>query len=102
MSRVLVVSGDGNTVIEIVTNEDGWTFGVCPRCGDAITDRGHFEDTVEACGVHVDQHRARPRSYFGGASFALSGCFFRARPLTVCPSMICFTRPRVMPVIAAI
>lgn len=29
-------------------------FGHCPRCREDITDRGAFEDTVEAIRVHVD------------------------------------------------
>lgn len=56
MSRVLVVSDDGATTVEIEQQEaDAWTFGVCSRCSEVITDRGHFEDTVQAAEIHVDQ-----------------------------------------------
>lgn len=58
MSRVLVVSDDGATVVEIrdANRPDGepWTEGRCP-CGEVISDRGHFEDTVQAVEIHVDQ-----------------------------------------------
>jgi hypothetical protein len=56
MARVLVASDDGATMVPIAqTGVDGdWTEGVCP-CGEAISDRGHFEDTVQAVQVHVDQ-----------------------------------------------
>jgi hypothetical protein len=55
MARVLVVSDDGATVVPIVqVGEAGdYTEGPCP-CGEVISDRGHFEDTVEAVKVHVD------------------------------------------------
>lgn len=54
MARVLVVSDNGATVVPIVTDDEGWTEGRCP-CGEAISDRGHFEDTVRAAELHVDQ-----------------------------------------------
>lgn len=56
MARVLVVSDDGATVVPIVmVGADGDNAeGVCP-CGEVISDRGHFEDTVQAVQVHVDQ-----------------------------------------------
>ena len=54
MARVLVVSDDDATVVDVETDEDGATVGRCP-CGEAISDRGHFEDTVQAVELHVDQ-----------------------------------------------
>jgi hypothetical protein len=55
MARVLVVSDDGAITVEIERQDaDAWTFGVCP-CGEVISDRGHFEDTVNAVELHVDQ-----------------------------------------------
>lgn len=54
MARVLVASDDGVTVVEVTTGDDGWTTAQCP-CGERISDRGHFEDTVHAAEVHVDQ-----------------------------------------------
>ncbi len=56
MARVLVGSDDGTTVVPIVMAGDGedWAEGLCP-CGEVISDRGHFEDTVEAVRVHLDQ-----------------------------------------------
>lgn len=56
MARVQVLSDDGSTVVEVDTDDEGWTAGLCTGCGEQITDRGHFEDTVQACEVHVDQH----------------------------------------------
>jgi hypothetical protein len=56
MARVQVVSDDSATVVPIVlTGVDGdYAEGVCP-CGAVISDRGHFEDTVHAVELHVDQ-----------------------------------------------
>lgn len=55
MAQVLVVSDDGATVVEVVTDdEDGGTVAVC-QCGERISDRGHFEDTVQAAVVHLDR-----------------------------------------------
>ncbi len=54
MSRLLVVSDDNTHIAEVVTDpETGHTEARCP-CGEVITDRGHFEDTCNAAGVHVD------------------------------------------------
>lgn len=57
MARVLVVSDDGATVVVLrdADRPDGepWTEGHCP-CGEVISDRGRFEDTVQAVQVHVD------------------------------------------------
>ncbi|BAL87232.1 hypothetical protein AMIS_20120 [Actinoplanes missouriensis 431] len=56
MARVLVVSDDEATVVPIVVvgdNED-YVQGECP-CGEVISDRGQFEDTVQATVIHVDQ-----------------------------------------------
>ena len=55
MARVLVVSDDGATVVPIVMvgADEDWAEGECP-CGEVISDRGHFEDTVQAVEVHVD------------------------------------------------
>ncbi|GAA0494262.1 hypothetical protein Ade02nite_20490 [Paractinoplanes deccanensis] len=57
MARTLVVSEDGATVVEVSTDDEtGWTTGRCRACRAVISDRGHFEDTVEASGLHADQH----------------------------------------------
>jgi hypothetical protein len=56
MARVLVVSDDGAAQVEIEQDVEGAAFGVCDLCGERITDRGHFEDTVQAAEVHVDRH----------------------------------------------
>lgn len=57
MARVLVVSDDGAIQVPIgwAVGPDGddWAEGVCP-CGAVISDRGHFEDTVQAVELHVD------------------------------------------------
>ena len=58
MARVQVVSDDGRIVVPIVVDVDlhgdEWAEGICPACGETISDRGHFEDTVEAVKVHLD------------------------------------------------
>ncbi len=56
MVRILVVSDDGATTVEISTDGEGWTSGLCDRCGETISDRSHFEDTVQAAEIHVDRH----------------------------------------------
>lgn len=55
MARVQVVSDDGRTTVDVITSEGGWTVGWCRVCLETMTDRGHFEDTVQASEVHVDQ-----------------------------------------------
>jgi hypothetical protein len=56
MARVLVVSADDTVIVVVSTDDEGWTSGRCSECHALITDRGHFEDTVQAAVVHVDQH----------------------------------------------
>lgn len=56
MARVLVVSDDGAVIVDISRDDEAWTTGRCRACRAEITDRGHFEDTVQACEVHADQH----------------------------------------------
>jgi hypothetical protein len=57
MARVLVVSDDEATTVEIRLDDLNGAYGMCSRdeCRDIITDRGHFEDTVQAAELHVDQ-----------------------------------------------
>ena len=59
MARVQVVSDDGRIVVPIVVDVDlhgdEWAEGTCPVCGETITDRGNFEDTVQAAQIHVDR-----------------------------------------------
>lgn len=55
MARVLVASDDGSTTVEIL-DEDDYTTGTCDRCGETLSDRGHFEDTIQAAQIHLDQH----------------------------------------------
>jgi len=58
MARVLVVSDDGATTVEIRVDDVSGAYGMCSRdeCTDVITDRGHYEDTVQAAEIHVDRH----------------------------------------------
>lgn len=57
MSRVIVESEDGAVRVEIVTDEEGWTVGWCTEHPDEeITDRGHFEDTIQAAELHIFHH----------------------------------------------
>lgn len=56
MANLLVVSDDGLTTVYVDSVEvDGepYTLARC-QCGEEITDRGHFEDTVQAAVIHVD------------------------------------------------
>lgn len=55
MALVQVVSDDGRTVVEIGEDDALGTVALCTGCGERISDRGHFEDTVQAAQVHVDQ-----------------------------------------------
>ncbi len=55
MATVHVVSDDELIVVDIVQDDEGWTTGRCQRCRTVLTDRGHFEDTVQAAGVHADK-----------------------------------------------
>jgi len=57
MARVLVVSDDSTTTVEIRVDDVNGAYGTCSddHCLDIIYDRGHFEDTVQAAEVHVDQ-----------------------------------------------
>lgn len=69
MARVHVVSENGRRVLDPVTGQAGpivvdirelepeWTTAKCRFCGDVFTDRGHFEDTVQAAVLHADQCR---------------------------------------------
>lgn len=56
MARVQVVADGGVVLVDIAQDEEtGWTTGRCRTCPAVITDRGHFEDTVQASEVHADQ-----------------------------------------------
>jgi hypothetical protein len=56
MARVQVVADSGLVIVDISQDGDtGWTTGRCRSCGAVISDRGHFEDTVQAAEVHADQ-----------------------------------------------
>lgn len=55
MAQVRVVSDDGRTTVEIGQDGGGRTVGACDDCGEQVTDRGYFEDTVRAAENHVDQ-----------------------------------------------
>jgi hypothetical protein len=41
--------------IDVAYDDEGNVFGDCPACGERITDRGHFADTIEAISIHVDR-----------------------------------------------
>lgn len=56
MARVQVVSDDGRTVADVVTDDEAWTVATCRVCREEITDRGQFEDTVQATEIHVERH----------------------------------------------
>jgi hypothetical protein len=55
MARVLVVSDDGTATVEMGSDDVNGAYGRCLSCGELIWHRGHFEDTVEASGLHIDQ-----------------------------------------------
>lgn len=58
MAKILVISDDEQVSAEIhlIIDEygDEWIEGVCDRCGETLTDRGQFADTLEATSIHVD------------------------------------------------
>ena len=60
MAKIKVVSDVGQVVAEVVdqnsnpAHEPYWRY-FCKRCLISDTDRGHFEDTVEAASIHVDR-----------------------------------------------
>lgn len=56
MARVQVVSDDGATVVPIVLTgiEGDYTEGACP-CGEVISVRGQFENTVRQVQIHLDR-----------------------------------------------
>lgn len=62
MAKVLVTSGDGVIVVRIRTDKNGYSVGECSEGCEEITDRGNFEDTIEAAKIHADMH------YGGGGS----------------------------------
>jgi diaminopimelate decarboxylase len=56
MAHILIQSEkDPQQVIQVRTDNEGNTYGFHLKCGQKITDRGHFEDTVQAIEIHVDQ-----------------------------------------------
>lgn len=58
MAHILIVSeSDPTFVIKVEETEDGEAiYGDCKQCGDRISDRGHFEDTIQAIQIHVDRN----------------------------------------------
>lgn len=59
MATIHVVSDDDQTtaIIEDSLDDDGECryYYRCQRCNEHGTDRGHFEDTIEAASIHVDR-----------------------------------------------
>ena len=56
MAQIWVVSDDERVVLAVFTDpETAWTTARCGRCGAEVTDRGHFEDTIEAAEAHADR-----------------------------------------------
>jgi hypothetical protein len=56
MAYILIQSEtDPQNVIQLRTDVDGDHYGFHSKCGQKITDRGHFEDTVQAIEIHLDQ-----------------------------------------------
>ncbi len=54
MSALLVTSDNGRVVLDITQDDTGATSAHCRACGQDITDRGHFTDTVQAASIHAD------------------------------------------------
>src|SRR5690349_12556048 len=56
MARILVVSDDGRTAVEIVAGTDGegdeWTTATCPVHGGLDGDHSYFEDMVSVAEIH--------------------------------------------------
>lgn len=62
MAHIEVSSDDRKVVLDIVdldTEGETWTVAKCRLCGEVVTDRGHFEDTIRAAEVHADQESTR-------------------------------------------
>ena len=57
MDEIEIVVRDKASGIEarIIEDDEGRTEYVC-SCGTRDTDRGHFQDTVEAAGLHLMRH----------------------------------------------
>jgi len=55
MARIVIHSDTRTLAIPVIIDEDEGAYGDCPSCGERITDRGHFEDTLEAIQIHVDR-----------------------------------------------
>ncbi len=59
MARILVVSDDGRTTVQINagTDDEGdeWTTATCPDHGDLEGDHSYFEGMVQEAVIHVDQ-----------------------------------------------
>ena len=51
MARVLVVSNDDATAVEVVKDmdddRDAWTIAICPVHGGLERDHSYFEDVIE-------------------------------------------------------
>jgi hypothetical protein len=59
MAQILVKSDDNAITIDVIDKaeigEEPNYVGNCRACGSEITDRGHFEDTMQAAERHADQ-----------------------------------------------
>ena len=53
--EVRAVEEPDSIVIDGEVMEVGAAVGRCPRCGEWLTDRGHFEDTCSEIANHLDR-----------------------------------------------
>lgn len=54
ISDRLKLSGEPACTAQIVTDDETGETRALTSCEETITDRGNFEDTVEAASLHVD------------------------------------------------
>ena len=58
MSRILVTTNDGWTVVEIWLDDEATASAKCSRCSWTTDDDDRFDglrDVVEEAGIHLDQ-----------------------------------------------
>jgi hypothetical protein len=58
MAKIMVCSNDGSLRIEMqdIGTEEPWWVGVCYLDDTELTDRGNFEDSVQAAVNHIERH----------------------------------------------
>lgn len=56
MAHILIQSEkDPQNIVQLRTDSEDDCYGFHLKCGQRITNHGHFEDTIEAILIHIDQ-----------------------------------------------